>query len=216
MFVTAVAISIAAVPSASAFSSNPLFRPAAGQGVLGVGGVSTLTGAGLEVECDEHHVIAGNIVSSLLVGGLIYHYLGCEYTKGEAESGCPANSVGEAGGVIVTTKLHAILGLLLPSKVTGLLFLPQAGKVFTTLAAAERNGRRCAPELKIEGNVTATIDPVGVAVTEFDLDAVEKEISEIDLTHGLGLVKAKLLIAGEGAILSQSTTWVLTLATEIT
>jgi len=213
-----VAMGCAVVSSAGAFSSNPLFSAASiGATItLGSGGATLLKGAGLEIACKENHAVGGTVSNALLIGGFVLHYLGCEYTKGEAESGCPANSTGASGGLILTTTLHGILGLLLPQNTTGILFLPVAGKIFTTFAEAEKNGKKCGVQIKVEGTSAATIEPVEKSSVNGTIKVVTKEIQEIDLTHGLGLVKAKLLTAGEGSLLTQTDEVMFSKAVEVT
>jgi len=202
-----VAMSGAVVSSAGAFSSSPLFsKGSVGATVtLGSGGATVLSGAGLVIGCKENHVVSGTVSNELLVGGVVIHYLGCEYTKGEAESGCPLNSDGASGGLILTATLHGILGLLLPQKTTGILFLPVVGKILTTFAKAEKGGKVCGPESKVEGSLAAEIEPVSKPSANATIKVVSKEIQEIDLTHGLGVVKAKFsFFFGEGSVLTQT------------
>ena len=217
--VAVAAMGFAVVSSAGAFSSNPLFsKESVGATLtLGSGGPSTLSGAGLIVVCKENHGLGGTVSNELLVGGGVIHYLGCEYTKGEAESGCPAKSTNTTGeGLIITTTLHAILGLLLPQNTTGVLILPIASKTFTTLATAEKNGKKCGPEAQVAGNVTAEIEPVGKPSVNGTIKVVSKEIQEIDLTHGLGLAKAKLTLFGEGVVLTTTGEGMSSKAVEVT
>jgi len=205
--VAVVAMSCAVVSSAGAFSSNPLFsKGSVGALVtLGSGGPSTLASAGLTVACKENHVIGGTVSNELLIGNVVIHYLGCEYTKGEAESGCPARSTNTTNeGLILTATLHGILGLLLPQNTTAILFLPVASKIFTTFAEAVKGGKRCGPEAQVAGNVAAEVEPVGKPSVNATIKVISKEIAEIDLTHGLGLVKAKLTLFGEGSVLTQA------------
>jgi hypothetical protein len=213
-----VAVTLLAVSSASAASRNPLFTPVSQQTVRGEGGASVLDTAGLAIACESNHVVSGNVSSALLIGGIVLHYLGCKYTKGEQESGCPLNSTNTTGeGLILTNTLHAILGILLPSGETGVLFLPQAGTKFDTFAAASKNGKSCGPEMAISGSIAASITPVEKSQTNGTVKTTEKETQEFDLTHGLGLVKSKLIaFGGEAAILKQTDSIVFGVATEVT
>jgi hypothetical protein len=220
VFVAVVAMSCAVVSSAGAFSSNPLFsKGSVGATItLGSGSASVLTESGLVIGCKENHVVSGTVSNELLIGDAVIRYLGCEYTKGEVESGCPANSTGATGGLISLTTLHAILGLLLPQNTTGILFLPVASKVFTTFAAAEKGGKKCAPEGQLAGNVAAEVEPVGVAGGSVNatIKVISKEIQDIDLTHGLGLVKAKVTFFGEGSAFTQTDEVMFNKAVEVT
>lgn len=216
VLLAAVGVGLAVVASASAFSSNPLFTPASGQSVTGEGGASTLKAAGLEISCSQSHVVSGSVASGLLIGGVVIHYLECTFTKGEAESGCPAKSVVGGEGLILTTTLHGILGLLLPSNVTGVLFLPVSSKTITTLAAASKGGKACGPESKVEGNVAAEVSPVGTSQASDKITILDTVKPAIDLTHGLGKVTAKLTAFGETATLEQSECLAFGVATEVT
>jgi hypothetical protein len=213
-----VAVTLLAAASASAASRNPLFTPVSQQTVRGEGGASVLEFSGLTVACESNHMSSGNVSSSLLIGGIVLHYLGCKYTKGEKESGCPANSTNTSeSGLILTNTLHAILGILLPSGETGVVFLPQGGSEFVTFAAAEKGGKSCGIKMPITGSVVGAVTPTGKSVTNGTVKITEKEIQEFDLTHGLGLVKAKLIaFGGEAAILKQTDSIVFGVATEVT
>jgi hypothetical protein len=218
MVVAVLALSVVAASSASAASTNPLFAPVNQQGVTGEGGPTTLSGSGLIVACESNHVISGNVNNSLLVGGIVIHYLGCKYTKGEKESGCPVHSTNTTGeGLILTNTLHAILGILLPSDETGIVFLPQTGSKFVTFAAAEKGGKACGLETAVSGSVAASVLPVEKKQTTGTVKVTEKETQEFDLTHGLGLVKAKLVaFGGEPAKLAQTDSIVFGEPTEVT
>jgi len=215
--VAVVVIGVAGVPSASAFSSNPLFVPASGQTVTGEGGKTTLSGAGIAVSCTSTHLAGGVVSTGLLLGGVVLHYLGCEYTKGEEESGCPANSTGQPSGLILTNTLHGILGLLLPSGETGIVFLPVSGATISTLEAAEKSAKHCSLLTKIQGDITVCVEPVGTSTTHGTIKTLTKEINEVDLTHHLGLIKAKLIgFGGAGAVLEQQDSLTFSASTEVT
>ncbi len=116
---------------------------------------------------------------------------------------------------MLTNTLHGILGLILPNKATGILFLPVASKVFVELEENE-----CTPPTKVTGNVAGEITPVGVHTTTgktiFTLVAGVQGIKDIDLTHGLGLVKPELVAFGEPSALSQTEEVESTVAVEVT
>lgn len=131
---------------------------------------------------------------------------------------CPVDSPGAAAGLIVAATLHGILGLILPSKRTGLLFLPAGGKVFTELAANE-----CTPETRVTGNVVGEVSPVGGSSTTgktiFTLTPGAGDpasVKDFDLTHGLGLVKPELIAFTEDTGISQTEEGESSVATEIT
>jgi hypothetical protein len=208
------AMSVVAVSSASAASTNPLFTPVNKQTVTGEGNESVLTSGVLKVACAKNTIISGAVTSSLLIGNVIIHYLGCSYTAGEATSGCTAKSVGGGEGLILTTTLHGILGLLLPTGQTAILFLPQSGKVFTTFALAEKEGKKCGPETKVTGTVNAVVEPVGVLTTTGKVTLTT--LKDIHLTHGLGLVQAELVAFSQTSTLVQSDSITFSEATEVT
>jgi len=201
VFVAVMAMSFAAVSSASAFSSNPLFAPANGQTVTAESSTpSVLATTGFKVSCETNHVVSGHVSTALLIGNVVIHYLGCKYTESESTTHCTVKSVGGGEGLILTTTLHGILGLLLPSNETGILFLPVSGKIFTTFEAASP----CAPVAKIEGSAAALISPTGSSQLTGKITTLTSLKPAIDLTHGLGTVTAKLTFAGEIATIEQT------------
>jgi hypothetical protein len=215
-----VAMSFAVVSSASAFSSNPLFNPANGQSGRSVGlGNATLKAAGNTIVCTAHQAVSGTVSNSLLIGNVVIHYLGCTATETVAgkEKGCEVKSVGSpAEGLILTTTLHGILGLLLPSNETGILFLPVAGKVFATFTRSEKGGKECTAEIAVEGSVAVLISPVGVKQLTGKVTTLAVAKAAIDLTHGLGAVTAKLTAFGETGTLEQTGDVTFGEATEVT
>lgn len=117
---------------------------------------------------------------------LTLHDTGCEsISPAGPRNGCEVNSTGASSGLILTTTLHGILGLILPSKLPGLLLLPSSGKTFVTL---EKNG--CLPEASITGNIVALITPVATKTTKGILNFAvsvsgKDEITDIDTLAGL-------------------------------
>jgi len=220
VLVVVVAMSFAVVSSASGFSSNPLFVPANGQSGRSVGlGNAVLRAAGSTVTCTAHQAVSGSVANALLVGNVVVHYLGCSVTEAAPgkEVGCPVKSVGSpAEGLILTTTLHGILGLLLPSNETGILFLPVASKVFATIAKSEKAGKECTPETVVEGSVAALISPVGSSQLTGKLATLAVARQAIDLTHGLGTVTAKLTAFGETGTQAQTDDTTFGEATEVT
>jgi hypothetical protein len=214
----AAALAVGLVVASSALAANPLFTPASGQALSGEGGAFSLSGAGVTITCTSSHVISANISSSLLVGGVVLHYLGCEYSKGEAESGCPVHSTNTtAEGLVLTNTLHGILGLLLPGNEVGIVYLPEVGTSFVTLSAAEKNGKSCGLETRISGDGAASIEPVGKLQKASTVKSTKKEVQEVDLTHGLGLIKAKIIaFGGEVALATGTESGEYSVATEVT
>jgi hypothetical protein len=214
LLVAVVALGLVAVSSAFAAGENPLFKPANGQSVTGTGGLSILTTGVLKVDCAKNVIVSGSVANSLLIGGVVIHYLECKYTSGEETSGCTAKSVGGGEGLILTTTLHGILGLLLPTKQTAVLFLPQSGKVFTTFALAEKEKLICGPETKVTGNVNAVVEPTGSS--QLTGKVIVTTLKDIDLTHGLGLVSANLVAFSQNSTLEQSDSVTFGEKTEVT
>ncbi len=226
LLLAVMVVGFAIAPSASAASGNPLFTPASGQTVTGTSGLGYLIGAGVVVSC-EKDVYAGVVSSSLLIGNLKIHYLGCKVLKGEVgkASGCEVSSINngieQAAGLILTNTLHAILGLILPSKETGLLFLPQVGKIFTTFAKSTHSGTEpCSEETAVSGSVAGSVEPVNktqfTGTIKIGLTGGIANAKDFDLTHGLGLVKPNLLAFGEAAGLEQTDSALFSVETEVT
>jgi hypothetical protein len=210
LLIAVVAMSFVVVSSATAAESpNPLFVPANNQALTGSGGASSLSAAGITVGCKENHVISGNVSNSLLIGNIVLHYLGCTLTAGgEEATGCPVNSTGfeNAGGLILTNTLHAILGIELPANRTVVVFLPQTpgSKVFVNfLESTLPNGKKCSVATSVTGSLAGLIEPVGVPRTTF-LVLLGGPPRLVHLTHNLGLVTAKLVAFSETGELTQT------------
>jgi hypothetical protein len=190
MFVAIMAMSLVAVSAASA--TEPLFNPASGQSLTGTSGSAKLSANnGVETVNCEKSSSTGTVTSSLLVGNIVVHFLGC-VSSSASKSNCTVKSTNSpAEGLILTTTLHGILGLILPSKETGLLLLPVSGKRFVTLAS-----NACTIETAVTGSVAGLIEPLGKKQLTGKLilaaNGSNQAIEEIDLTHGLGSVKPAL------------------------
>jgi hypothetical protein len=187
--------------------------------VVGTSGVTLLATPTLVIACNTS-VLHGFVLSSLLLGDVSVHYLGCLWRAGQNASQCEANSVGATGGLILTNTLHGILGLVLPSKAIGILLLPVSGKVITTLARATKEGAECAGESTVAGNFAGVVEPIGSSQTTgklaIALTGGKQNITDIDLTHGLGLAAPKLTFAGETAALEQVASLTYAVPTEVT
>jgi hypothetical protein len=219
MLVAVVARSFAVVSSASAFSSNPLFSPASGQSVTSLGlGNATLVAAGNTIVCTAHQTVSGTVSNSLLIGNVVIHYLGCSATvTTTGTTGCSVKSIGAPGENLILTKtLHGILGLLLPSNETGILFLPVAGREFVTFAKSEKEGKECTKESEVEGSVAALVSPVGQLTLTGTLTTLAVAKAAIDLTHGLGPATAKLTAFGETGTQAQTDDVTFGIDTEVT
>ncbi|HTD09160.1 MAG TPA: hypothetical protein VK680_09745 [Solirubrobacteraceae bacterium] len=120
-------------------------------------------------------------------------------------------------GLILTRTLHGILGLLLPSNKTGMLFLPVVGKEFATFAKSEKEGKICTLETAVEGSVAILVSPVG-GPAQLTGKATTLAVAKpaIALTHGLGTVTAKLIAFGETGTLAQTSDVTFGEATEVT
>jgi hypothetical protein len=199
-----VTVGVVGAVSAQADPPNPLFRPANGQLVLLLSG-TTILRFGINTILCKKDLWHGFVDNSLLIGDAFAHFLECQYLVGEEASGCEANSVGSTGGLILLGFFHGILGLILPSRRTGILFLPQGSTKFTTLAEATKEGKTCAPESAVTGSFAGVVEPAGVSqkATTIKVQLIEgvASIKDIDLTHGLGLVVPKLVgFAQTGAL----------------
>jgi hypothetical protein len=213
----AVALSLVAVSAASA--AEALFRPASSTVTGTSGAVILIANNGVDVvECPESHA-TGTISSALLLGNVVFHYLSCT-SSGPSEDDCPVRSTNAtAGGLIITNTLHGILGLILPSRETGILFLPSGvGKEWFTL-----EGNACTSEAAVTGTVAGLVEPIGSLQTTGKI-LFEREpgpgntqgILDIDLTHGLGLVVPKLVAFTTADTLTQLEAITYTPATEVT
>jgi hypothetical protein len=197
------AVGLGTASTAVAAGENPLFTPVTGQSIAGTSGTSILYAGGHLVVCGKG-VYTGAISTALLLGNAKAHYLSCVTLETPTSSErCEVNSVGASAGLILSKTLHGILGLILPSKRTGILFLPQSGKVFTELAA-----NAATPETKVTGDIAGEYTPVGksqkTATIVFVLSAGAASVKDFDLTHGLGLVKPEVVAFAEPAGLSQT------------
>lgn len=211
MFVVVAAMSLTAVSSASA--GNPLFRSADGffgYLILDISGPTTLrTPSNFLIRC-EKDLLHGLVFSSLLIGNATLHYLGCTWLLGPGgANGCPVITPGFPAGLIIYNTLHGILGLILPSGHVGILFLPQSTKTLVTLAESTNTAKEvCSEEGSITGNFAGEISPVGTLGTSDKIVVAltngTQNITDIDLTHGLGLVVPKIVAYTTTAALEQT------------
>jgi hypothetical protein len=182
------AMSLAAASAVSA--AGPLWRPANGQAVTGRSGLSIVWFPPFLFHCLKDNYV-GVVTSSLLIGNATVHFLECILVKG-TES-CEVKSVGAPeNGLILWRTLHGILGLILPSRAIGILWLPVSGKVI-----AEIESNACAPATKITGTVASLVEPTGKLQTTskfvFALTGGKQNITLIHLTHSLGFVEPELV-----------------------
>jgi hypothetical protein len=212
-----MAMGLVLVSAASA--TEPLFNPI-GATILGDSQLPTLrANNGAEVvHCQESHTF-GKILNTLLIGNVVIHYLNCT-SSGSKGSNCAVNSIGaeKGSGLILTNTLHGILGLILPSKETGLLFLPVLGKTFVEL---EENG--CTIETAVSGSVAGLVEPLNTKTIKgwvlFEREpgpGNNQAILDIDLTHGLGLVAPRLTAFSTTATQTQLELITFSAETEVT
>jgi hypothetical protein len=157
-------------------SASPEIKPAEGE-FVGAGLASTLKTVGDTVSCetDENDSYIG---SSHLLGPLTIHFSGCKSSEGGGAK-CAVNSTGEGSGEITTTTVHAVIGLVLPSNLVGLLYLPTSGKRFETLEA-----NACTPEAAVTGSFAGLVTPVGTLSLSTSVNFGSKAISLIDVLGG--------------------------------
>jgi hypothetical protein len=125
----------------------------------------------------------GELTSTMLFGAVVIHLLECRSTS-NGTTFCTIKSTNTTNeGLILTNTLHAILGLVLPSRAGGLVLLPASGKTWTTLAA-----NSCTPESKVTGTVAGLITPTGKSETtskvSFSTSSGKQEIKDIDTLAG--------------------------------
>jgi hypothetical protein len=203
--ITAICLTVAAT-AAAAGGENPLFTPATGQAIVGTSGTSILYFAGRLVVCGKD-TYTGTVSSTLLLGNAKLHYLECvSLATPTSATHCPINSSGASAGLILWNTLHGVLGLILPNKHTGILFLPQDGATFTKL---EKN--ECTFETSMTGNIVGEYTPIGVSQKTSKITftltpgaANPASVKDFDLAHGRGLVKPELDLFSEAAGLSQT------------
>ena len=216
--VAVVALSLVSVSAASAGSGNPLFSPVLQQSANGVSGVSTLkSNAGDIVVCLKDSA-SGTITSSLLVGKVFVHYLECTAKEKEgAATTCTIKSVGAPEeGLIITAELHGLLGLILPSLETGILFLPTSGSIFVELAESKNTTGKCTPETTVTGSVAGLVTPLNTLSSTGLIVFPKEAIKTIDLTHGIGSRKPELVAFTSTSTLEQDEQIAYGVATEVT
>jgi hypothetical protein len=184
-----VVISLLGASTSSA--AEPLLLPANGQAITGVSGLTFVRFPPGLYHCQKD-VFTGVVGSRALITNATVHFLECVSIKESGGASCPVNSVGAATGLILWRGLHGFLGRSLPDGGRVLLWLPASGKIFTTL---ESNA--CTEETVITGNVASTIGPTGKLITTgkfvFALTGGKQNITDVDLSPGLGLVVPKLI-----------------------
>jgi hypothetical protein len=140
---------------------HPAFSPSTKQRFSSTSGSSKLVGdSGAETVTCSSDVSTGEITSTMEVGSVVMHFLGCT-SSGTGGSNCTVKSTNTTNaGLILTTTLHGVLGFTAVGSGAGLLLLPHSGKVLIELA-----GNTCTKETKVTGDVTAEESPVGTSST---------------------------------------------------
>jgi len=192
--VLAVSLAVASTASAGVY----LFTPGSvGATFVGLSLAGELRAGGNSIACKDD-VNAGTIANVHLLGPFDIKFTGC-ISSGSGGSGCAANSVGAAEGEILTTTVHALLGLVLPAVglgLGGLLVLPTSGKRFVTVAA-----NTCTKESVITGSVAGLLEDNqgGHLILEALVLFIPNDIKKIDTLNGL--VEPELVAFSETATL---------------
>jgi hypothetical protein len=216
VFVVILAASFVASPTASA--AGPLFltsgKPtftATGKGLF-----IAAPSAAILVGCQKYSW-SGEIASTTLAGNVFIHFLECEGTKDLVEKCSVKSSGAPLENLIITQRLHGVLGLVLPKPASGpdvgLLLLPTSGKVWFELSGS------CIPTTKATGSVAGLVEPVGVSSTTdkvtFGVTSEKQNIKDIDLTNG-GLVEPELIVEGGAATLEAADEFLFSAKVEVT
>jgi hypothetical protein len=177
-----LAVGLMAVSSASA--TGYLLLPVGGT-ITGLSLPGTLTAGTNAIKC-EKDTFEAKIASVHLIGPFAVHFSGC-IANGKTNSGCPANSVGASGGEVITTTLHALIGLGLPGNLPTLLILPNASAEFVLLAQSTNKTTKavCTIETAVEGTVAGLLaQTIGTKTTRALLNFVPGDPEKIDLPLG--------------------------------
>lgn len=120
-------------------------------------GLSILRSPTNSIDCATD-LDTGEIKTMDEVGKLIVTFHGCkEYTSAGTFCGT-TKSVGGTEGLITTSTLRGLLGLVQGTKNAALLLEPEAGKVFVKIAESTP----CeSPELAVEGKLAGAYSPTG-------------------------------------------------------
>jgi len=193
--VLAVSLVVASTASAGVY----LFSPGSvGATFVGLSLAGVLKAGADSIECKDD-VNAGTIANVHLLGPFDIKFTSC-VSNGPTATGCAANSLGAGEGEILTTTVHALLGLVLPAVglgLGGLLVLPTSGKRFVTVA-----GNNCTPETAITGSVAGLLEDNqgGHLILEALVLFIANDIKKIDTLNGL--VEPELVAFSEAATLA--------------
>jgi hypothetical protein len=185
-----LASTASAIPKFTILPSNRAFTATSGLAVL------RTPGEKIAIDCAKS--TATGTITEVDEVSVIIHYLECQGFK-NAEGPCTVkNAVNGTAGLLITTSLRGLLGLIDPSKSAGILFEPNTGKVFLEFAAL--TAPCTAPETAVEGSVAGLLSPTGKSqktglITVLPVSSTGKqEVTEI-LTLA-GLIKPKLISFG--------------------
>lgn len=167
--IAGVVLAISLVTVAAASAAAPEFKSSSGFPVLflGLSLLATIEAEKQKIECGDDH-IHGYILGAHRVSGIEIEFLGCTAKEGTKE-GCPVMSPGSATGDIQLTLLDGELGSVTRTEAAsgvGLLFLPEKGKIFTTIVAACIKPE----ETAVEGQVAGEVVQLNALVSEQLID----------------------------------------------
>jgi hypothetical protein len=144
------------------------------------------------------------IASVHLIGPYRAHLVGCT-AEGKENSGCPVNSVGESGGLILTEELHGLIGLGLPGNLPALLILPvNDEEIITELAQSTNKTTKavCTAATATEGSIGGLLlQTIGTKTTRALLNFVPKDPERIALPLG-GTVTPRIQTFGSSGEVS--------------
>jgi hypothetical protein len=171
----------------------------------GTSGRGTLKAGAESVICGKD-TSSGELTSTMLFSDVVIHFLECKST-GSGGSNCSVHSTNTTSeGLILTTTLRAIVGLVLPSRGAGLLLLPISGKTWETLA-----GNTCTEETTVTGTLAGLITPTGKSETTskiaFSTSSGKQEIKDIDTLAGLIEPKLTMFTAIATEETTEEITW---------
>jgi len=187
-------LAVGLMASSSASATGYLLLPV-GALILGLSLPVTLKAGANTITC-EHDRFTAEIASVHLLGPLRAHLVGCTASGAEIKD-CPVSSVGAASGLILTTTLHALIGLGLPGGVPALLILPASGKEFVKLEKSTDKEGTCTQAAAATGSVAGLLlQAVGTKTTKALFDLVPGDPRKIDLPLG-GTVTPEIETFGE-------------------
>jgi hypothetical protein len=192
--VVLVAVLAISAMAASTASAIPKYRlPIALRGFAGLSGLTLWRNPanGDIIDCTHDHLV-GFIINDDEVD-LKEHFLNCSVIV-NGQGPCTVKSVGSEGGLIISSLIRGLLGLLhQPAGAAGILLVPSTGHVFWTLAATEAPCNTT--ETAFEGSVAGLYSPTGklqstALITTAPVSATGKQEITLILTL-FGVIKPK-------------------------